>query len=82
MGKRLFLTASLMSLLASAGCLRGVCERHGYYPVATQTQAPACCVPCCPAPAPATTYAPPVHGYWNQPAPAPAPCSCPPPVSQ
>ncbi len=36
MGKRLFLAASLMSLLASAGCLKGVCERHGYYPVATQ----------------------------------------------
>jgi hypothetical protein len=74
MGKRLFLAASLMSLLTSAGCLRGVCERHGYYPVATQAQAPACCVPCCPPCAPASTgYAAPPPA-WNQP--AAAPCTC------
>ncbi len=78
-GKRFLRAAALAGLLYAAGC-ESWCERHyglvrggyagypGYQP---------CCVPCCPAPTGATTYAPPAQGYWNQPA-----CACPPPGHQ
>src|SRR5262249_31278790 len=82
MGRRLFQAAALASLLASAGCLRSMCERNGYCPVAA---APNCCVPCCTPCAPAAVgyVAPTTAGAptWNQPAAVPASggCCCPPP---
>ncbi len=78
MGKRIFLAATWAGLLASAGCLRNVCERHGYYPAAPAGYAPQCCVPCCPAPQ--TGYVAPAP-TWNAPAvPAPCPQGCVPAV--
>ncbi|HEY7309309.1 MAG TPA: hypothetical protein VH643_08140 [Gemmataceae bacterium] len=83
MGKRLFLAATLATLLASMGCTRCWCERHGYYP--PQQAAAPCCVPCCPpcAPGPAAVGYAPAPPAWNAPAAAvPASsgaCCCPPP---
>jgi len=74
MGKRIFLAATWAGLLASTGCLRNMCERHGYYPAAPAC-APQCCVPCCPAPA-AGYVAPAPASSWN--APAAVPATCPP----
>jgi hypothetical protein len=85
MGRRFFLAAALASLLASVGCLRNMCERNGYYPVAGA--APACCVPCCNpcAPAAAGYVGPTPASTWNAPAAVPAAvpapsgaCVCPP----
>ncbi len=81
MGKRLFLAATLTSLLGSFGCLRNRCERHGYYPAAPACQ-PTCCVPCCQPCAPAAGYATAAPPTWNAPAAVPAgnpACCCPPP---
>jgi len=72
-GKRFVVTAALATLLATAGCLRNMCERHGYYPVTPPAAcAPQCCVPCGP---PAAGYTAPAPAGWNVPAP-PAP-TCP-----
>jgi hypothetical protein len=74
MGKRIFLAATWAALLASAGCLRNMCERHGYYPAAPPAAyAPQCCVPCCPAPA-AGYVAPAAAPSWTTPAAVPATC--------
>ncbi|HTU23681.1 MAG TPA: hypothetical protein VMG10_36930 [Gemmataceae bacterium] len=77
MGKRFVLTATLATLLASVGCLRNMCERHGYYPVTPPppAYAPQCCVPCCPG-APAAGYAA-ATPAWNAPAPPPPAATCP-----
>lgn len=74
MRKRIFLSATWAALLASSGCLRDVCERHGYYPSAPPAgYTPQCCVPVCQAPA--AGYVAPVSS-WN--APAAVPATCPP----
>ncbi len=75
MGKRIFLAMTWAALLASTGCLRNICERHGYYPaVPPAGYTPQCCVPCvC---QPAAGYVP-ATPSWNAPAAVPA-NTCPP----
>jgi hypothetical protein len=76
MGKRFFVMAMLVTLLALAGC-RSWCEHHGYYPAAPAAGYQPCCVPCCPcAPAPAGYTAPAPASSWTAPAPPPPP-TCP-----
>ncbi|HTU93185.1 MAG TPA: hypothetical protein VMF69_24105 [Gemmataceae bacterium] len=72
MGKRIFLATTWAALLASSGCLRDVCERHGYYP-SVPPAAPGCCVPCVCQPAAPAGYVAPASN-WNAPASVPATC--------
>jgi hypothetical protein len=70
MKKRFFLAATWTALLASAGCLRDVCERHGYYPQPPPPAVgytPQCCVPCVCQPASGAYVGPQPQPSWNAP---------------